>query len=703
MFEFSIAFKYLIPKKRQLSVSIISLISVSVISLVVWLILVFFSVTNGMEKNWIEKLVSLSAPLRLTPTQAYYNSYYYQIDSISEASDYNHKSIGEKKNSSQSNPYDPEIDMEPPPYWPKASYNSEGELVDIIKETFETLESLPLAKSLSSQDYEMTVSNLRLNLLRKSPFALDTQSFHSQTFLSQLSYLSSFSENNSKLSQTILSPTGEDLSNLLNLLSLSSDTISEDQPALSSSIPLENFRAKLRSFFHYASVKSLSTPEDSWQIPPSLYPQEGSCSACALTSPMGPQQIFILPKQSSLSELHTALSQTGLDCQKGTLTFSKNKISFTDTSQKKYSLPRTSPLFILGRVSLQASLLHSSIDTARSDGDLMFHVRFDTSDLPLEGTVSLRGLEIDLAEFPQDETENLQPLWFTSSLLLPSDPDAGDGVLFPRSYKESGALLGDRGYLSYYTSTTGSVTEQRLPIFVAGFYDPGLTPIGGKLLICNASVTSTIRSHLDQQDKNLGNGIHVWFDNYKDAPLVKEQLIRLLKEKGLLTYWKVEAYEDYDFAKDFVQQLKSDKTLFSLIAIIITIVACSNIISMLILLVNDKKREIGILQSMGASNFSVGLIFGSCGFVMGLVGSLFGSLAAWLTLFKLDSLVQLLSAIQGHDAFNAVFYGDRLPNELSYEALYFVIITTAVTSVLAGIIPALKASFMNPSDILRSQ
>src|ERR1700704_6021378 len=99
MFELSVALKYLIPRRRQLSVSIISLISVLVIALVVWLIVVFFSVTNGLEKNWIQKLTALTAPLRITPTEAYYNSYYYQIDSISDASQYNPKTIREKKES----------------------------------------------------------------------------------------------------------------------------------------------------------------------------------------------------------------------------------------------------------------------------------------------------------------------------------------------------------------------------------------------------------------------------------------------------------------------------------------------------------------------------------------------------------------------------------------------------------------------------
>src|SRR5262249_16583233 len=117
MFELSVACKYLIPRRRQLSVSIISLISILVIALVVWLIVVFFSVTDGLEKNWVKKLTALTAPVRMTPTDAYYNSYYYPVDTISDNSNYSFKTIGEKKRAPTANPYQPELDEEIPAYW----------------------------------------------------------------------------------------------------------------------------------------------------------------------------------------------------------------------------------------------------------------------------------------------------------------------------------------------------------------------------------------------------------------------------------------------------------------------------------------------------------------------------------------------------------------------------------------------------------
>ena len=124
---------------------------------------------------------------------------------------------------------------------------------------------------------------------------------------------------------------------------------------------------------------------------------------------------------------------------------------------------------------------------------------------------------------------------------------------------------------------------------------------------------------------------------------------------------------------------------------------------MLILLVNDKKKEIGIMQSMGASPGRIAFIFGFCGFALGLISCIVGIIASFLTLTHLQSLVDFLSVLQGHEIFQKSFYGHELPNELSLHALIFVTGATLFISLAAGIIPAIKAAKIRPSEILRSE
>lgn len=443
--------------------------SITVISLVVWLVIVFLSVTTGIEKNWLGKLTTLHAPIRLSPTEAYYNSYYYKIDSLSTTSHFTLKTIGEKATSPLTDPYSAEVDAEIPFYWPKA------DPIDPVKTAFQELSSL----GIPFQDYEIGGALLRIN--------------RGGHIISQMSYLLSYPDKNPKFQSLILE----------------------------------------------------STP----------------------------------------------------------------------VSDSEFS------------------------------------------------------------------------------------------ILLPKNYKESGIQIGDGGTLSYTSPTSLSSQEQRIGIRVGGFYDPGFVSLGNKCLIVPPEITRTIHASTQtfSPDGTPTNGIFVWIDDLGSVDKVKKEIAKRFEKAGIGSYWKIDTYKDFEFSKDLLLQFQSDRTLLLLIAGVILIVACSNIISLLVLLVNDKKKEIAILQSMGASFKSIAAIFGLCGIFMGTISCLLGGTLALFTLKHINHLASLLSALQGHNAFNPAFFGQSLPNQLSYEALLFVLIATPILSLAAGLIPAIKASRIRPSSVLRSE
>jgi lipoprotein-releasing system permease protein len=450
--------------------------SVLVISLVVWLVLIFLSVTAGIEKNWLNRLTSLHAPLRISPTATYTSSYYYQIDSLSAASHYTLKTIGEKAQSALSDPFSVDLDAEVPLHWPKPDRFPNGEIIDPVKIAYRELAIL----ALPFQDYEIGGALLRLHR-------------EGGGVLSQMSYLLSFPDQNPKFPSLIV----------------------ESEP--------------------------------------------------------------------------------------------------------------------------------------------------------------LTGPEIT--------------------------------VLLPKNYRDSGVRLGDAGHLSYIAPTAASSQEQKIPVRVSGFYDPGLLAMGNKCVIVPSEVTRTIHAATQtfSPDGTPTNGIFVWFEDLSQASTIQEKISRAFEQAGIAKYWKIDTFRDFEFAKDLMLQFQSDKTLFLLIAAIILIVACCNVISLLVLLVNDKKKEIAILQSMGASFRSIAAIFGLCGALIGTLSCLLGGGLALFTLKHLDRLVSLLSALQGHHAFNPAFFGQTLPNQLSTDALLFVLLVTPLLSLAAGLIPALKASRIRPSSVLRSE
>lgn len=689
MFEISVACKYLLPRWRQLSVSIISLISVLVIALVVWLILVFFSVTNGLEKMWTDKLIGLTAPVRVTPTDAYYKSYYYLADSISASSNYSSKSIAEKLNASLADPYDPDVDEEIPTTWPQPVTNHEGEVIDLVKIAFNEVNNIKGVQNLAARDFEMTFGNIYLDLIRsQNPHEPNEEDKGSA--VSQSAYLVSFDGSNPSLTKNIQKLSSKDITNLVYALHRTAEGNHKD------------FQNSLRELFDSVNITALKTPEQGWILPYSLLPKEANWEGLVWWKDEKPVRLLIPTDKSSLSKFAKMVGGNNDNVTLGKIKINEHQPILL-TANEEIQLKNT-PIALEGGLNLPASLIQESLKITQQPGHIKFKISTDIQGTHIEGVVSFKNLEAAKFEFLKS-SETAPKLWVhteNDEFVMPCETCLGEGVVLPKSYRDAGILLGDQGYLSYYAPTASSMQEQRIPIFVAGFYDHGVLPVGGKMFLVNKDITTNIRSSYDQNDTATA-GINVRFKELDKADDVKEQLETAFKEQGIEKYWRVETYRNYEFTKALLQELASQRNLFTLISMVIIVVACSNIISMLIILVNDKKVEIGILKTMGATSWSIAFIFGFCGIMMGLVGSLMGIILAVFTLEHLQTLINLIGRMQGHQMFNATFYGDTLPNELSYEALTFVIVATGCISLLAGIVPAVKACLLKPSSILRSE
>lgn len=663
MFEFSIAKKYLTPKWKQLSVSIISLISILVISLVVWLIVVFFSVSNGLEKGWIEKLTALTAPIRITPTEDYYNSYYYEIDSISEASDYAKKSLKEKLTSLETDPYDPSNDEEIPHNFSLPLLNSDGSLKDLVKEAFFEIQSLEndrdIHEKLIVDDYEVTMSQLKVHLIRQQ------NSIQSESVINQSSYLGTYNDKTENFDK-ILSPL-----NIKDINHFISKGLKDPSIDLNTYI----------DFIQPLEILQLIPKEKTWKIQTQSINQPIEFQGILITYPNLKKELVIPTDETLLKDLMAEHHKLGFKTEIGTIKILNNEIFFNGSAVENPNVKT------YGTIVFDVDKRLNPFQSLNNKDEIRFLTNTSIQGKKIETTLFLKNALVHQLKFYPKELKLNQK----------------EGILLPKSFREAGVLAFDQATISYYTPTMSALQEQQTETYVKGFYDPGIIPIGGKFILGSQSLVNAIKSAQSSDEMLYTNGINVHFQNLEKAELLKNKIEENFEKKGLKPFFKVETFRNFDFAKDILEQLQSDKTLFTLISTIIIIVACSNIISMLIIMVNDKKVEIGILRSMGTTSFSIALIFGTCGIFMGLIGSLIGLAVAFITLKNMDLLIYFLNEIQGHNAFNPMFYGETLPNEMSYEAVFFVIFATSLISLLAGIIPALKASGLKPSHILRSE
>jgi lipoprotein-releasing system permease protein len=659
--------------------TLIALMSVGVISLVVWLIVLFLSVTEGIEKTWLQKLTSLNAPLRLTPTQNYYSSYYYLADSISSNSHYTARSLHDKL-SGPSDPHNNETDEAVPSYWPHPEKNPDGSLRDPVKIAASILSDLKKDQAdLAFQDFEMSGGMLKLQLIRPAPGGGETHSF-----LTQASYLASFADQSPYMKQLISPPSVKDINHLFFLCHYAPEAKTQELGFNPSS-----FQKKAGDLLSQVNIKTLKTT-GIWRVPLMVLPENIPIPAGAKLKGKEVSR-FVLTGSEGLEK--------GILKRVGSQLFWNNQEIFSSL-----------PIYTGQEMAFQAQLIRSSLDTAKRLEDLRFQVEGSLKDIPLKGEIAWNGVEIATADVQTNFAKQPQtaPFWVHSvgeKLILPTFSSKERGIMLSKQFHDNGIRIGDRGYLAYPAATAGALQEQRLSVFVAGFYDPGVLAIGNKCILAPANVVHLINStsQVEHFDKTSSAGFAVWMKDIKQAPDLAKKLQNRLKEAQIDQYWKVTTYKEYDFARDLLQQFQSDRYLFTLIGLVILLVACSNIISFLVILVNDKKQEIGILQALGASRKSIALIFGGLGATLGVLSSFVGIGTALLTLKNLDKLVQFLSFLQGHDAFNVVFFGSSLPHELSFQALLFVLVITPILSLIAGLIPAWKACRLSPSAILRSE
>jgi lipoprotein-releasing system permease protein len=149
-----------------------------------------------------------------------------------------------------------------------------------------------------------------------------------------------------------------------------------------------------------------------------------------------------------------------------------------------------------------------------------------------------------------------------------------------------------------------------------------------------------------------------------------------------------------DMNRNLFDALQLEKLALFLILTIISLVAAFAILGHLVLLVADKRKEIGILKSIGATRPSIAAVFFAVGMGIYVVGTVAGSAVA-LALIWVQNTYKIIR-LPGD-----VYQINYLPMRLSMPDFLMIITVTMGLSFLATIIPARRAGSLNPVDVLR--
>jgi len=146
--------------------------------------------------------------------------------------------------------------------------------------------------------------------------------------------------------------------------------------------------------------------------------------------------------------------------------------------------------------------------------------------------------------------------------------------------------------------------------------------------------------------------------------------------------------------RSLFQWMKLEKTIIFLVISLIMIVAAFNIISSLIMMILEKRREIGILMSMGASSGAIMRIFMANGIVIGFIGSTLGVFAS--VMLCLAQYRWRFIPIPGD-----LYFINKLPVIVRFWDVFSVYITANLICWVVTLYPAWKASKLLPAESIR--
>jgi lipoprotein-releasing system permease protein len=161
--------------------------------------------------------------------------------------------------------------------------------------------------------------------------------------------------------------------------------------------------------------------------------------------------------------------------------------------------------------------------------------------------------------------------------------------------------------------------------------------------------------------------------------------------------------------RDWTQQNRTwfaavqvEKRMMFIILTLIVAVAAFNLVSTLVMTVTDKRADIAILRTLGASPASIMGVFVVQGAMVGVIGTLSGLGLGLLVAFNIDVIVPALEALF-HASFlpKDIYLISRMPSEPQSTDIVPVAIISLVLAFVATLYPSWRASQVNPAEALR--
>ena len=193
------------------------------------------------------------------------------------------------------------------------------------------------------------------------------------------------------------------------------------------------------------------------------------------------------------------------------------------------------------------------------------------------------------------------------------------------------------------------------------------------------------------------SGLRLKLADLDHAPLVARDLSRQLSPYG--SFYVSDWTEQH---ANFFRAVQMEKRVMFVILTLIVAVAAFNIVSTLVMAVTDKRADIAILRTLGASPRSIMQIFIVQGALIGVIGTLLGVVGGVLLALNVETIVPFIERLFGIQFLaKDVYYISDLPSELQWSDVAVITVVSLLLSLLATLYPSSRASRTNPAEALR--
>jgi lipoprotein-releasing system permease protein len=198
---------------------------------------------------------------------------------------------------------------------------------------------------------------------------------------------------------------------------------------------------------------------------------------------------------------------------------------------------------------------------------------------------------------------------------------------------------------------------------------------------------------------NSINGVRIKYkDLFESAYQVRSDIVNLNTQKNkrfVSTTWQ----QNYGTLFEAIQ---NERFLVSFMLFMLIILSGYNLMSMLVMTVNEKKSQIAILMTMGATTNTIRNVFLIFGSLVGSFGILLGCLFGILISINFGSLINFLEALIGIK-FLQVYFIDYFPIDIRFEWVSMICILTFIFCLIFTLYPSRLASKIDPVEVLKNE